>query len=139
MQKTYIPDYLNHKPKKNKGGRPRSRTDEQIKNIQNEICNRIATTSKSLRQICQDMIKDFDKMPSFSTVKFMLVDDTEFQAQYAQAKAIQAELLFDEILEISDRILVLYGGEVMGVVEQKDATRNGLGLMMAGERKEESA
>lgn len=90
------------KPKKNKGGRPRSRTDEQIKNIQNEICNRIATTSKSLRQICQDMIKDFDKMPSFSTVKFMLVDDTEFQAQYAQAKAIQAELLFDEILEISD-------------------------------------
>lgn len=45
----------------------------------------------------------------------------------------------DEILEISDRILVLYGGEVMGIIEQKDATRNELGLMMAGERKEASA
>ncbi|MEA5014894.1 MAG: ABC transporter ATP-binding protein [Candidatus Limiplasma sp.] len=42
----------------------------------------------------------------------------------------------DEILEISDRILVLYEGEVMGIVDQKDATRNGLGLMMAGERAE---
>ena len=42
----------------------------------------------------------------------------------------------DEIMEISDRILVMYEGEVMGIVEQKDATRNGLGLMMAGERRE---
>ncbi len=40
----------------------------------------------------------------------------------------------DEILEMSDRILVVYEGEVMGIVNQKDATRNGLGLMMAGER-----
>ena len=40
----------------------------------------------------------------------------------------------DEILEMSDRILVIYEGEVMGIVEQKDADRNRLGLMMAGER-----
>ena len=39
----------------------------------------------------------------------------------------------DEIMEISDRILVIYEGEVIGIVDQKDATRNGLGLMMAGE------
>ena len=45
----------------------------------------------------------------------------------------------DEILEISDRILVMYEGEVMGIVEQKDATRNGLGLMMAGERLKKEA
>ena len=87
---------------KRKIGRPKSRTDEQIKIIQKEICTRIATTSKSLRQICQDMIKDFDNMPSFSTVMFMLVESKEFQDQYARAKAIQAELLFDEIIEISD-------------------------------------
>lgn len=92
------------KPKapKRKIGRPKSRTDEQIKIIKNEICTRIATTSRSLRQICADMVKDFDNMPSFSTVMFMLVDDKEFQDQYARAKARQAELLFDEILEISD-------------------------------------
>ena len=40
----------------------------------------------------------------------------------------------DEILEMSDRILVIYEGEVMGIVDQKDADRNRLGLMMAGER-----
>ena len=40
----------------------------------------------------------------------------------------------DEILEMSDRILVIYEGEVMGIVDQKDADRNCLGLMMAGER-----
>jgi hypothetical protein len=87
---------------KNKGGRPKTRTDEEIKKIKNDICERIATTSRSLRQICRDMVKDYDKMPSFSAVKYMLVDDTEFQAQYAQAKLRQADLLFDEIIEISD-------------------------------------
>jgi hypothetical protein len=92
------------KPKapKRKIGRPKSRTDEQIKVIQNEICTRIATTSKSLRQICQDMIKDFDHMPCYRDIVQMLADDKEFSPQYARAKAIQAELLFDEILEISD-------------------------------------
>ncbi len=45
----------------------------------------------------------------------------------------------DEILEMSDRILVLYEGEVMGIVDQKDATRSGLGLMMAGDRAQKQA
>lgn len=40
----------------------------------------------------------------------------------------------DEIMEIPDRILVIYGGEVMAILDQKDATRNGLGLLMAGIR-----
>lgn len=89
-------------PKKNKGGRPRKRTDDEIAAIQKEICNRIATTSKSLRQICQDMIKDFDKMPSYREIIQMLADDKEFSPQYARAKLAQADLLFDEIIEISD-------------------------------------
>lgn len=40
----------------------------------------------------------------------------------------------DEILELSDRIMVLYEGQIMGIVTQKEATRETLGLMMAGER-----
>lgn len=87
---------------KNKGGRPRKRTDAEITEIQKEICNRIATSSKSLRQICQDMIKDFDKMPSYREIIQMLADDKEFSPQYAQAKLKQADLLFDEIIEIAD-------------------------------------
>jgi len=38
----------------------------------------------------------------------------------------------DELIELSDRILVMFEGEVMGIVEQKDATRETLGPLMAG-------
>jgi len=38
----------------------------------------------------------------------------------------------DELLELSDRILVMYGGKVMGIVDQKVATREYLGKLMAG-------
>lgn len=38
----------------------------------------------------------------------------------------------DELMEISDRILVMYSGKVMGIVNQKDATREQLGKLMAG-------
>jgi simple sugar transport system ATP-binding protein len=40
----------------------------------------------------------------------------------------------DEILTISDRIIVIYEGEIMGEVVTKDATPEGLGLLMAGVR-----
>jgi general nucleoside transport system ATP-binding protein len=41
----------------------------------------------------------------------------------------------DELLALSDRIVVLHGGEVMGVVDPHEVTLDELGLMMAGERK----
>ncbi|SHK79527.1 ABC transporter ATP-binding protein [Hespellia stercorisuis] len=40
----------------------------------------------------------------------------------------------DEIMELSDKIVVLNNGEVMGILDQKEATVEKLGLMMAGER-----
>jgi len=40
----------------------------------------------------------------------------------------------DELLSISDRIAVLFAGEVMGIVETANAQRETLGLMMAGQR-----
>ncbi|HRX03832.1 MAG TPA: heme ABC transporter ATP-binding protein, partial [Anaerolineae bacterium] len=42
----------------------------------------------------------------------------------------------DEILALSDRIAVLYEGEIMGVVNRSETNAEELGLMMAGERKE---
>lgn len=39
----------------------------------------------------------------------------------------------EEIMELSDRILVLCEGKIMGILNQKDATRERLGLLMAGE------
>ena len=43
---------------------------------------------------------------------------------------ISAEL--DEILSLSDRIAVMYRGEIVATVDRKDATREQLGLWMAG-------
>ena len=38
----------------------------------------------------------------------------------------------DELIELSDRILVIFAGEVMGIVDGKDASREILGPLMAG-------
>lgn len=40
----------------------------------------------------------------------------------------------DEVLALSDRIAVMYEGEIMGVVDRDEATVEQLGLMMAGVR-----
>jgi len=45
---------------------------------------------------------------------------------------VSAEL--DEILTLSDRIAVLYEGEIIATVEASQATREQLGLLMAGVR-----
>lgn len=43
----------------------------------------------------------------------------------------------DEIMALSDRIAVLSGGEITGIVNPKETNENDLGLMMAGVKKEE--
>ena len=45
----------------------------------------------------------------------------------------------DEILALSDRIAVIFQGQIMGIVEREDATAEKLGLMMAGEREPASS
>jgi simple sugar transport system ATP-binding protein len=43
---------------------------------------------------------------------------------------VSAEL--DEIMALSDRIAVMYKGEIIDIVPRAQATREGLGLLMAG-------
>lgn len=45
----------------------------------------------------------------------------------------------DEILALSDRIAVIFQGEIMGILSREEATAEKLGLMMAGEKAEETA
>ena len=40
----------------------------------------------------------------------------------------------DEILALSDRIVVMFEGRIMGIVPSADADRERLGLMMTGQR-----
>ena len=42
----------------------------------------------------------------------------------------------DEVQALSDRIVVMYGGEIMGIVSSDESTIEEIGLMMAGERLE---
>lgn len=42
----------------------------------------------------------------------------------------------DEVRALSDRIAVMFGGEIMGIVDNKETTVEEIGLMMAGEKKE---
>ncbi len=44
----------------------------------------------------------------------------------------------DEVFGVSDRIAVMYEGEVMGIVDPKTATREQVGLMMAGVSQEQA-
>lgn len=78
--------------------KPTGRPAKYTKEIADLICEEIATTSKSLRTICLD-----DKLPSVGTIlKWLREDENGFLAQYARAKDQQADMLAEEILEISD-------------------------------------
>ena len=48
---------------------------------------------------------------------------------------ISAEL--DEIMSLSDRIAVMFKGQILDTLAAKDATREHLGLLMAGVTKED--
>ena len=50
---------------------------------------------------------------------------------------VSAEL--DEIMALSDRIAVMYKGEIVDIVPRNRATREGLGLLMTGAHSEEPA
>ena len=80
--------------KKKRTGRPTSYNDE----LGRLICSRIAA-GESLRKICKD-----NGMPNPSTVFFWLLDDDKknFVEQYERARNVQAENLFDKLLEIAD-------------------------------------
>lgn len=83
--------------KKGKGGRPSIYTD----NLALEICFRLAK-GESVLKICRD-----EDMPNADTIYTWLLDGEhkEFSENYARARNVQAEHLFDEILEIADEAL----------------------------------
>lgn len=54
------------------------------------------------------------------------------EARTAGAAVLMVSTELDEVMDIPDRILVIYEGRVMAIIDQKDATRNELGLLMAG-------
>lgn len=76
------------------GGRPTIYTQE----LADKICERISS-GESLRGICRD-----EDMPSCSTVFRWLLDEEKkkFWEQYEKSRNVQAEIMFEELLEIAD-------------------------------------
>lgn len=73
-------------------GRPSTFTQE----IADRICERLAD-GESLRSICKD-----EGMPSTGTVCRWLTENEKLQEQYARARELQADALFDDVLHIAD-------------------------------------
>lgn len=74
-------------------GRPTEFCEEAARTI----CDRLAG-GESLRSICRD-----ESLPPESTVRQWVLDDRNgFSAQYARAREVQADALFDEIQDIAD-------------------------------------
>lgn len=85
-----------------KRGRPKLRTDAEIKKIQQLICLEISTTTNSIKTILNGLKKEIDKCPDLSIVMDWLKEDEVFAEQYARAKADQCMLMAEEIIDISD-------------------------------------
>jgi hypothetical protein len=83
---------LKEKAEKRARGRPSTYTSE----IANKICAQLSD-GRSLRSICK-----YEDMPSQRAVYGWLSKRDEFVQQYARAREVQADLLFDEILDIAD-------------------------------------
>ena len=97
-------------------GRPTGYTQD----IADTICKRISQ-GESVRTICKDKT-----MPDAGTVYNWLLDKdlVSFFKQYARAKDTQAELMFDELLEIADDgsndLMTIEKGDVAYEVENKE-------------------
>ncbi|ANH05030.1 hypothetical protein [Shinella sp. HZN7] len=91
-------------------------TDE----IANTICERIAD-GESLRSICDDK-----GMPSRSAVFRWLSGNEDFRDQYARAREVQADAIFDDILTIAD-------DGTNDWMEKKNAEGETIGWMENGE------
>ncbi len=83
-------------PKRPKKGRPSLYTEA----LAAKLCLRLAE-GETLRAICRD-----GAMPDKATVLRWLADKAkfEFRDQYAHARDMQADALFDEALEIADDV-----------------------------------
>lgn len=93
-----------------KTGRPSKYTPELGK----YICERIAE-GESVRSICKD-----PDMPVMSTIFKWCFDYPEFSEHYTKAREIQADVIFEQILEIADEMpLIEMTDEKQGKSETK--------------------
>lgn len=60
-----------------------------------------------------------------------------WQSETREKAILLVSLELDEVMNLSDRILVLYEGEIVGELDPKKTTVQELGLYMAGAKRTE--
>lgn len=68
-----------------------------------------------------------------------LIHQKLVEARNSGMAVLLVSLELDEVMLLSDRIAVIYDGQIMGVLDSETATREQIGLMMAGVKMEEGA
>lgn len=95
-------------------GRPTKYSEQQA----DAICEEIATSSLSMKSVCEKL-----SIP-VGTVLAWLSKQPTFQDKYARAKEMQADLLAEEILDISDDgsndFMTIVKGDEAYTVENKE-------------------
>lgn len=100
-------------------------------NLQKAILAREMTTSHRLL-VVMSATRGLD----VGATEFVRKTLNEHRHEGAAIVLISEDL--EELLSLSDRIAVLFQGEIMGIVPAERAEIEGLGLMMAGERRAEA-
>lgn len=100
---------------------PKGRPSIYSEKLALEICDRVATTSNSLKTICEE-----EGMPSITSVFRWLRDREEFRKQYTRAKEEQADYLVEEMIAIADDgsndYMTITKGDAEYNVEDKEVT-----------------
>ena len=92
--------------------------------------------------IAREIDKDPDLLVAVQPTRGLDVGAIEFihkqlVAQRDQGKAVLlVSLELDEVMDVSDRILVMYEGEIVGQLDPKKITVEELGLYMAGAKRD---
>lgn len=76
-------------------GRPTIYSPEVISQFLERMAN-----GESVRSICRD-----DKMPALATIFRWLGEKPDFKEQYARAREMQADALFEELQEVAEEAL----------------------------------
>ena len=94
-------------------------------NLQKVVLAREISAKPDLLVVAQPM-RGLD----IGSIEFVHRRIVEARDNGAAVLLVSAEL--EEVMSLSDRISVLYEGRVVGTIDSKDATEEGLGLWMAG-------
>ena len=110
------------KKPKNTPKKPPGRPPVFDQDLADKVCEQIATTSKSLKTICEQ-----PGMPTVIMVMRWIREDRQgFRQQYARAKQEQADMLVEEMIEIADDgtndYMTITKGQETYNVEDKEVT-----------------